>query len=161
MDVTNAILVVLASMIFVLAGMIGYLFWQQNRLLQHVQSLAVIVANNLTPPQPGTETVETAEVATGTSPDAVVPTEGVVAKIEPDAEVESEDDDRASVENDDDVVETVEGPPPAKTESEKNDIDDIQDKTAVQLRELLTQKGIPFGKRDTKTVLIQLLKASS
>jgi hypothetical protein len=145
MDLTNATLVVLASMIFVLSGMMGYLFWQQNRLLQHVQSLALIVSNHLTPPQA-----------------APIDNEEVVKEelVEPEPEVEVEDD-RASVENDEDVVETVEGPPPAKTEAEKTDIDDLQDKTAAQLRDLLTQKGIPFGKRDAKTVLIQLLKASS
>jgi len=132
-------------MIFVLSGMMGYLFWQQNRLLQHVQSLALIVSNHLTPPQA-----------------APIENEEVVKEelVEPEPEVEVEDD-RASVENDEDAVETVEGPPPAKTEAEKTDIDDLQDKTAAQLRDLLTQKGIPFGKRDAKTVLIQLLKASS
>ena len=41
------------------------------------------------------------------------------------------------------------------------DIDDLQSKTATQLRELLTEKGIPFGKRDSKPVLLQLLKAIS
>jgi hypothetical protein len=41
------------------------------------------------------------------------------------------------------------------------DIDDLQSKTAVQLRELLTQKGIPFGKRDSKSALIELLKATA
>ena len=140
MDFTNATIVVLASMIFVLSGMMGYLYWQQNRLLQHVQSLAVIVSTHLTPPQP--PPIENEEpVREESSP-------------EPDSE-----DDRVSVEEDN--IETVEGPPPAKTEAEKVDVDDLQDKTASQLRDLLTQRGIPFGKRDAKTVLIQLLKASS
>ena len=128
-------------MIFVLSGMMGYLYWQQNRLLQHVQSLAVIVSTHLTPPQP--PPIENGEPVN----------EEVVAP-----EV---DDDRASVEDEEDNIETVEGPPPAKTDAEKTDVDDIQDKTASQLRDLLTQKGIPFGKRDAKTVLLQLLKASS
>jgi hypothetical protein len=52
------------------------------------------------------------------------------------------------------TVEVVEGPPPA-------DIDELQDNTSTQLRELLSKKGIPFGKRDSKSVLIQLLKATS
>ena len=41
------------------------------------------------------------------------------------------------------------------------DIDDYQTKTMPQLRELLNKKGIPYGKRDSKTVLLELLKASS
>jgi hypothetical protein len=56
----------------------------------------------------------------------------------------------------DDTVEKVDGPP-----EDKVDIDDLQDKTATQLREILTKKGIPFGKRDSKPMLIQLLKATA
>jgi hypothetical protein len=48
--------------------------------------------------------------------------------------------------------------PPASPEV---DIDDLQSKTAAQLRELLGQKGIPFGKRDSKSALIELLKATA
>ena len=53
-------------------------------------------------------------------------------------------------------VEHVSAPP-----EEKIDVDDLQEKTAAQLREMLTKKGIPFGKRDAKPVLIQLLKATA
>jgi hypothetical protein len=130
MDFTNATIIVLASMIFVLSGMMGYLYWQQNRLLQHVQSLAIVISTHLTPPP-----VETIEEP--------------VKEEEPPVE-----DDRVSVEEEDDV-DLVEGPPA------KVDIDDLQDKTVKQLQELLTQKGIPFGKRDAKPVLLQLLKATA
>jgi beta-lactam-binding protein with PASTA domain len=133
MDFINAAVVVLASMIFVLSGMMGYLFWQQNRLLQHVQGLAIAVSTALTPPQP----------------------------VEPVLEQEpvEEEDDRVSVDEDD--VEVVEGPPPPKTEAEKVDVDDLQDKTVKQLQEILSKKGIPYGKRDSKSVLLQLLKATA
>jgi hypothetical protein len=134
MDFIKAAVVVLASMIFVLSGMMGYLFWQQNRLLQHVQGLAMAVSTALTPPQPVEPVIE-------------------------EAPVEEEEDDRVSVDEDD--VEVVEGPPPAKTEAEKVDIDDIQDKTVKQLQEILSKKGIPYGKRDSKSVLLQLLKATA
>jgi beta-lactam-binding protein with PASTA domain len=133
MDFINAAVVVLASMIFVLSGMMGYLFWQQNRLLQHVQGLAIAVSTALTPPQPVEPVIEQAPV--------------------------EEEDDRVSVDEDD--VEIVEGPPPAKTEAEKVDIDDLQDKTVKQLQEILSKKGIPYGKRDSKSVLLQLLKATA
>jgi hypothetical protein len=140
MDFTSAAIVVLASMVFVLSGMMGYLFWQQNRILQHVQSLAVVVANTMTPPQ-----LEPVAPEVEAQPEEVVK--------------EEEEDDRVSVEEE--AVELVEGPPPAKTEAEKVDVDDLQDKTVKQLQELLTQKGIPYGKRDAKTVLLQLLKATA
>lgn len=137
MDFLSAAVVVLASMIFVLSGMMGYLFWQQNRLLQHVQGLAMAVSTALTPP-----TVE------ATLPEVPIQEEPV-----------KEEDDRVSVEEED--VELVEGPPPTATTAEKTDVDDLQDKTVKQLQEILTQKGIPYGKRDAKTVLLQLLKATA
>jgi hypothetical protein len=40
-------------------------------------------------------------------------------------------------------------------------VDELSSKKASELRDLLTQKGIPFGKRDAKSVLIQLLKATA
>lgn len=148
MDLTYATIVVLASMIFVLSGMVGYLYWQQTRMLQHLQSLAIVISTQLAPqhrPEPLQEETEESE----------------------------EEDDRVSVkqesseEESKEEVETVQGPPvPAsateeKKEDDKVDVDDLQDKTAGQLRDMLTKKGIPFGKRDAKPVLIQLLKATA
>jgi len=138
MDFLTAAVVVLASMIFVLSGMMGYLFWQQNRLLQHVQGLAVAVSTALTPPSP---------------------VEDVTPELPVQNEPVKEEDDRVSVDEDD--VELVEGPPVTATIPEKTDVDDLQDKTVKQLQEILTQKGIPYGKRDAKTVLLQLLKATA
>ena len=137
MDFLSAAVVVLASMIFVLSGMMGYLFWQQNRLLQHVQGLAMAVSTALTPH----------------------PVEATLPEVPVQEEPVKEEDDRVSVDEDD--VEVVEGPPPTATIAEKTDVDDLQDKTVKQLQEILTQKGIPYGKRDAKTVLLQLLKATA
>jgi len=77
---------------------------------------------------------------------------------EDDSDDDSEDD-RASVleEKPVEVVDKVEIPE-VKQEA---DVDDIQTKTSAELRELLSKKGIPYGKRDSKTVLLQLLKASA
>jgi cytoskeletal protein RodZ len=142
-------------MIFVLSGMVGYLYWQQTRLLQQIQSLALVVATRL-------------------QQDA-----------EPESSEESEDESDAPTDTldsseEDDRVEVVEGPPEVQTVTVPNmntvsaentepevvaqsepDVDDLQTKTVVQLRELLTKKGIPFGKRDSKTLLLQLLKATA
>ena len=145
MELTYVTIIVLASMIFVLAGMIGYLYWQQTRMLQHMQSLSTFIASQLTQPPHEDDT----EVQPLPEPEAEPEPE---VKVELDSE--SEDDDRLSVEE---KVEVVEGPPPPP--KEEVDIDDLQTKTASQLKELLTQKGIPFGKRDSKPVLLQLLKA--
>ena len=133
MELTYVTIVVLALMIFVLSGMIGYLYWQQTRMLQHLQSLALALATHV-------ENTKQQELQ---------------AEAEAEAE-EEEEDDRVSVKE---KVEVVDGPPaPPVTPV---DVDDLQDKSAAELRELLTKKGIPFGKRDSKNVLLQLLKATS
>jgi hypothetical protein len=82
MDLTYVTIVVLASMIFVLSGMIGYLYWQQTRLHQNLQSLGIVVSTlvNQPPPPPHLE-------------------EEPVAQPEPEQEVvaQVEEDDRLSV----------------------------------------------------------------
>lgn len=133
MELTYVTIVVLASMIFVLSGMVGYLYWQQTRMLQHLQSLAMALASFV---------------------------ESQRSQPEAEAEAETEEDDRLSVEVEE-KVEIVEGPPSKAPTASDDDIDDLDGKTAPQLRELLSKKGIPYGKRDSKSVLLQLLKASS
>ena len=135
MDLTYATIILLASMIFVLSAMVGYLYWQQTRISQNVQSLSIIVSTLASPPQ------EAVEVEEEVAPE----TQAVDVPV-----IEEEEDDRVSVEQ-------VSEPPPAP----EVDIDDLHEKTSAQLRELLTQKGIPFGKRDSKNVLIELLKATA
>lgn len=134
MDLTYVAITVLASMIFVLAGMVGYLYWQQTHMLQHLQSLALALAAHV-------EQMRQTEIQELTE-----------APVE-EEQVATEDDDRLSVEK-------VEGPPEGKEPSgDAPDVDDLQSKTAAELRDLLTAKGIPFGKRDSKTTLLELLKA--
>jgi hypothetical protein len=136
MDLTYATIAVLACMIFVLAGMVGYLYWQQTHMLQQLQSLAIALASHIQQ----TRLAEEAAVAEEEVENAPVPVK------------EEEVDDRVSVEH-------VAGPPPPAVQ--EPDVDDIHTKTSAQLREILTKKGIPFGKRDSKNVLLELLKASS
>jgi len=136
MELLQAAIALLASMVFVLAGMVGWMYWQQARLrsmlnmmeMQFVALTQQLITEEEPPPEP-----------------AHVP--------EPPAEVEPEDD-RASVEEEQ-AVETVEGAPPAL------DLDSLEGKTKKELQELLTKRGLPFSKNDAKGVLISLLKASS
>jgi hypothetical protein len=137
MELTYVTIVVLASMVFVLSGMVGYLYWQQTRMLQHIQSLAVVVSTHLTPPPPPVEPEEELERFVEEKPSS------------------DEEDDRVSVHEE--LLEKVEGPPVV----EEADVDDLQDKTKKQLQEMLTAKGIPFSKTDAKPILIQLLKATA
>ena len=144
MQLTYVAVVVLASMVFVLSGMIGYLYWQQTKILQQIQSLAIVISSQFAPrmvaPPPEPEAEEEEEAV----PDV---------KTEQDVKPE---DDRLTV--DDSPVEHVSGPPADK--KAEVDIDDLDSKTAAHLRDILTQRGIPFGKRDAKTVLVQLLPAA-
>ena len=48
----------------------------------------------------------------------------------------------------------VDGPPPTDT-------DNLDSKSKKELQEILTKKGIPFGKGDNKNALISLLKATA
>jgi flagellar basal body-associated protein FliL len=116
----NLSVLILATMVAVLAGMVGYMYWQQNRVLLAVSSLSSFVASQF-------------------------------VKAEPEPVVE---DDRESIEE--------EAPVETKEEVEVvEDVDDLQTKTTAELRDLLSKKGIPYGKRDSKSVLLQLLKASA
>jgi len=144
MQLTYVAVVVLASMVFVLSGMIGYLYWQQTKILQQIQSLASVISVHFVPKMMEPEPEAQAE----SQPEAEVEVEA-----QPEAETKPVDD-RVTV--DDSPVEVVTGPPgPSVT-----DIDDLDGKTASQLRDILSERGIPFGKRDAKTVLVQLLKAA-
>ena len=153
MDLTYATIVVLASMMFVLSGMVGYLYWQQTRLQQSIQSLSLVVSSLVNPPSLEAEPESEPETQPPPAPSPEPPTP-VPTNIEEEEEEEEEEDDRVSVEH---VTES----PRKESVSAPIDIDDLQTKTAAQLREILTQKGIPFGKRDSKTVLIELLKATA
>jgi hypothetical protein len=141
MDLTYVTLIILAAMIFVLSAMVGYLYWQQTRMMQQLNSISFAVSSHLSSLAPAeaeiSEDVQEVEV-----PEDV-----------PEDVAEEEEDDRASVTE----VEIVTAPP-AEPEA---DIDDIQSKTTKQLQELLTKKGIPYGKRESKTTLIELLKATA
>lgn len=157
MELTHLTIVVLASMIFVLSGMVGYLYWQQTRILQHIQSLALAVATHL-PATVGVEDDIPEQVAEQVAEqEVVVPEEEVEEEVE--TALSEEEDDRVSVEH---VTETkpVEEETTAK-EVDVGDVDDLDSKTKAELQKLLTDKGIPYGKSDKKSVLIQLLKASS
>ena len=137
-------------MVLVPAGMVGWLYWQQTRLFQNMNSI-IMVIGELTrpPPPPMEEPVDLAELV------------GLSEKVgEQIAELKEEtpapeEDDRASVEPEASKTDVVEGPPPPL------DTDGLESKSKKELQELLTKRGIPFGKQDTKPGLISLLKATA
>ncbi len=136
MELTLVAVALLAGVIFVLSGFVGYIYLGQTRNAQRIQSMAAIIAKYYTPHN---------------EPEAVVAVEVV-----PEPEKE---DDRVSVSEPETEVITGVVEPSAVTAAV--DIDDLESKKTPELREMLSKKGIPFSKRDAKPILIQLLKTIS
>ena len=134
MEFENAAIALLASMVLVLAGMVGWLYWQQTRMFQNMNNIVMALgelAQRQFTPEP--ELVEQEDIQI--------------------TEVVQPEDDRLSVEEDEEEKPAVvDGP---------LEIDGLDQKSLKELRDMLTKKGIPFGKRDTKGVLISLLKATA
>ena len=131
-------------MVFVLAGMVGYIYWQQTRMFQNVNTLSLVlgdVAQTVMAARHVAHIEATPEPETKPEPESVQ---------EADIPTSDEEDDRVPAEAD-----VVEGPP------EPLDLDALQDKTKKELHEILTKRGIPFSKSDGKTALISLLKATA
>jgi hypothetical protein len=146
MEFLHASIALLASMVLVLAGMVGWLYWQQTRLFQNMNSMVMVIGELARPEHhPVThevyETPEEADIKP--TSDETVP------------EPVTEEDDRATVEPEGATkkVDTVDGPP------EPIDLDALGSKSTKEIRELLSKRGIPFGPRDSKSALISLLKA--
>jgi predicted negative regulator of RcsB-dependent stress response len=134
MEFLHASIALLASMVLVLAGLVGWLYWQQTRIFQNMNNIVMVIGEIVRPRQEPVEE-EPAEEKPVEAPAGV-------------QEAPVEEDDRASV----DVVETA----PAEV-----DTDDLADKTKKELQDILTKKGIPFSKSDAKPALLSLLKATA
>jgi hypothetical protein len=148
MEFLHASIALLASMVLVLAGMVGWIYWQQTRMFQNMNSIALVIGDlnqtlMSTLPQPARPELVTLDEPTETVQKADVPTSD---------EEEEEEDDRLSVTQE---AEVVAGPP------EPLDTDGLESKTKKELQEILTKRGIPYGKSDAKPALISLLKATA
>jgi len=136
MEFEHAAIALLASMVLVLAGMVGWLYWQQTRMFQNMNNI-VMVVGELASARAPVEEVQQLVV------------ESVVAE-----------DDRVSVDGEETDAPTepvvIEGPP-----ADTTDTDGLESKSKKELQDILTKKGIPFGKGDNKNALISLLKATA
>lgn len=139
MEFQQAAIALLASMVLVLAGMVGWIYWQQNRMFQNVNAVAAAVGE-LAQRQASLVEARLVEAAAAEE----TPAEQAVV------------DDRASVDEDSPDVPIVDGPP-----ADSTDIDGLESKSKKELQEILTKRGIPFGKGDNKATLISLLKATA
>jgi hypothetical protein len=134
MEFQQASIALLASMVLVLAGMVGWLYWQQTKIFQNMNNIVAVVGELAQRP---------AQIA--------FPEPTRQEEPEP-----AEEDDRATVEEEGrPEVPVVDGPPEAL------DTDNLDEKSKKELQDILTKRGIPFSKGDTKPSLISLLKATS
>jgi hypothetical protein len=131
MEFQQASIALLASMVLVLAGMVGWLYWQQTKIFQNMNNIVAVIGELAQRP-------------------------AQIAFPEPVKQEEQEEDDRVSVEDEGrPEVPVVEGPP------DHLDTDNLEDKTKKELQDILVKRGIPFSKSDNKTALISLLKATA
>ena len=144
MEFLHASIALLASMVLVLAGMVGWIYWQQTRLFQNMNAIALVIGDlnqtlmsNIVQPK--------IELATIPEPSETLQRAEIPIS-------DDEDDDRLSIEKE---AEIITGPPEAL------DMDGLQDKSKKELQEILTTRGIPYSKSDAKGVLISLLKATA
>lgn len=143
MEIQQAAVALLAALVLVLGGIVGWLYWQQQRLFQNMNAIIAAIGELATRP---------AVPITFPEP---VPEEEPKKEEAPAAESEDEDD-RVSVEEEDlPDVQVVTGAPPAL------DTDGLESKSKKELQEILTKRGIPFGKGDNKNALVSLLKATA
>jgi len=137
MEFEHAAIALLASMVLVLAGMVGWLYWQQTRMFQNMNNIVMVVG----------------ELAS-----ARVPAEPeIMEDVQPTTEETTAVDDRVSV----DGEETLPTEPVVVSGPPADDTDDLEGKSKKELQEILTKRGIPFGKSDNKNALISLLKATA
>ena len=133
-------------MVLVLAGMVGWLYWQQTRLFQNLNSVIMVIGELTRPPPPEEDLTELVTLSEKVGE--------TIAEVK-EAAAPTEEDDRASVEAETSGVDVVEGPPAPL------DTDGLESKSKKELQEILTKRGIPFGKQDTKSGLLSLLKATA
>jgi hypothetical protein len=147
MEFFHGIVALLAGIVLVLTGLVAWLYIQQSRMSEAINALAVAVT---APPLSfGTlSEEEETEVEPEAEPEVEVEAE-TEAHLEP--VVDLEVDDRVSV-RDDDVEEVA---------PQVMDAVDVAGKTVAELRQLLTEKGIPFNKSDKKSTLISLVQIAS
>jgi hypothetical protein len=136
-DPLVAAVALLGTMVFALVGVVAWLYWQQSKLFTNMNSVVAAFA------------------------EVMHQSHAQVPHSEPEAPPPPppSEDDRASVEEEEEETgpapEVVDGPPGPL------DTDTLESKTKKELQEILTKRGIPFGKGDSKTVLLSLLKATA
>jgi hypothetical protein len=149
MEFFHGIVALVAGIVLILTGLVAWMYIQQSRMSQAINALAIAVT---TPPPSFLSHPPIHE-------DELPPLEPVELHSEQEqGHTTSVLDDRISVHEDAEAED-------ADAEEEVGvigeDISDFTSKTVVQLRDMLTAKGIPFNKSDKKPTLLSLVQAAS
>jgi hypothetical protein len=139
MEIQQAAVALLAAVVLVLGGIVGWLYWQQQRLFQNMNAMVSAIGELATRP-----------AVPITFPEPMPEPEPVPEETKP----EEDEDDRVSVDELPEV-QIVSGPSTAL------DTDGLESKSKKELQDILAKRGIPFGKADTKSALVSLLKATA
>ena len=140
MEFFHGIVALVAGIVLILTGLVAWMYIQQSRMAQAINALAVAVT---TPPPsflshpPVEEPVEQEQVH---EQQQVVDDRVSVHDADADADADVEEEETGVI---------------------GEDISDFTGKTVVQLRDLLTAKGIPYSKSDKKPVLLSLVQAAA
>lgn len=140
MEFFHGIVALVAGIVLILTGLVAWMYIQQSRMAQAINALAVAVT---------------------TPPPSFLSHPPVEEPVEQEQEQLHEQvvDDRVSVHD-------ADAEPEQEQEEEEmgvigEDISDFTGKTVVQLRDLLTAKGIPYSKSDKKPTLLSLVQAAA
>jgi cytoskeletal protein RodZ len=152
MEFFHGVVALVAGIVLILTGLVAWMYVQQSRMAQAINALAIAIT--APPPsfaQTQSESDREPEVSHEDELHAPAPESQTQAETEKEKETPApqEDDDRVSVHEDEDV------------ELMGEDMATLGGKTAAQLREMLTSKGIPYSKSDKKSTLISLIQAAS
>jgi hypothetical protein len=151
MEFFHGVVALVAGIVLILTGLVAWMYVQQSRMAQAINALAIAIT---APPPSFAQHEHEPEVSHEDELVAETRVESPVSEHSPQQEealeaTEAPHDDRVSVHEEEDV------------ELMGEDMATLGGKTAVQLREMLTAKGIPYSKSDKKSTLISLLQAAS
>jgi hypothetical protein len=149
MEFFHGVVALVAGIVLILTGLVAWMYVQQSRMAQAINALAIAIT---APPPSFAQHEHEPEVSH--EDELVAETREVPEVPEPPETTVPPQDDRVSVhedlEHDGEDVELM-----------GEDMATLGGKTAVQLREMLTAKGIPYSKSDKKSTLVSLLQAAS
>jgi hypothetical protein len=147
MEFFHGVVALVAGIVLILTGLVAWMYVQQSRMAQAINALAIAIT---APPPSFAQHVPEHEPEVSHEGELVAETSvHEEAAAEAQETQEAPHDDRVSVHEEEDV------------ELMGEDMATLGGKTAVQLREMLTAKGIPYSKSDKKSTLISLLQAAS